>query len=209
MFQRELLLWSGNIDLISRGKCARAHQNLYRVTGGKIGRRGTGPSNIPNSILCFVWKGNEQVVVRFWTENGRHHHTSCSTLKTPLKGTNIWSLLDCNSPYLHVAHSHVQSALNRTLIQLPNQIHFCFLLSSFPVSAPLHASKRLLLSVCSYLLCSFLLRFPCFIFLFLFPLHFLLVICCRSLLAPTIFLYFLFCFLFRPLFISFSQPHWL
>lgn len=83
--------------------------------------------------------------------------------------------------------SHVKPAINSTLLQLPNQI---LVFSSFPVSSPFHPSKRLLRSVCSYFLCSFLLRFPCFIFLALFPLHFLLSICCRSFLAPTTFISF-------------------
>ena len=120
--------------------------------------------------------------------------------------TNIWSLLDCNSAYLHVAISHVWSALNRTLLQLLNQSYFSLLLSSFLVSSPLHASKRLLRSV-GLIFSSFLLRFPYFIFLVLFPLQFLLLICCRGFLAPTNFfsfsslsfsLYYLFHF-FSPL----------
>lgn len=117
--------------------------------------------------------------------------------------TNVRSLLDRNSAYVLVAISHVQSALNKTFLQLSNQSYFSFLLSSFPVSSPLQASKRLLLSLWSYFLSSFLLRFSCFIFLVLFPLQFFIFICCRSFLAPTILLFFLFCFLFILLFISF------
>jgi len=93
--------------------------------------------------------------------------------------------------------SHVKPALNRTLLQLPNQI---LIFPSLPLSSPLHPSKR---SVCSYFLCSFLLRLPCFILFVLFPLHLLLLFCCRRFFAPTSFLSFFFSFLFLLLFISF------